>query len=56
MPDQLDDLDALRHVRAVVYAVIHSPRWTLDDSLELIGRLAEIDRRIAMIERLASNS
>jgi hypothetical protein len=43
-------------VRVIVYAVIHSLRWTLDDSLELIGRLAEIDRRIAMIERLASNS
>jgi hypothetical protein len=56
LPDQLDDLDALRDVREVIYAVIHSLRWTLDDSLELIGRLAEIDRRIAMIERLASNS
>ncbi len=56
LPDQLDDLDALCGVRAVVYAVIHSLHWTLDDSLELIGRLAEIDRRIAMIERLASNS
>jgi hypothetical protein len=52
----LDDLDALRRVRVVVYAVIHSLRRTLDDPLELIGRLAEIDRRIAVIERLASNS
>ena len=56
LPDQLDDLDALRRVRSIVYAIIHALRWTLGDSLELIGRLAEIDRRIAMIERLASNN
>ena len=56
LPDQLDDVDALRRVRSIVYAIIHALRWTLDDSLELIGRLAEIDRCIAMIERLASNS
>ena len=51
LPDQLDDLDALRRVRAIVYAIIHALTWTLDDSFALIGRLAEIDRRIGMIER-----
>ena len=56
LSDQLDDIDALRRVRTIVYAIIHALGWTLDDSLKLIGRLAEIDRRIATIERLASNS
>jgi hypothetical protein len=42
----------LRHVRSIVYAVIHTLEWSLEDSPELIGRLAEIDRRITLIERL----
>jgi hypothetical protein len=49
LPESLDDLAALLDLRSIVYAVIHTLQWSLDDSLELIGRLAEIDRRIALI-------
>jgi hypothetical protein len=52
LPDQLDEVDALRRVRSIVYAAIRALRWTLADSLELIGRLAEIDRRITVAQKL----
>jgi len=44
------DLDALRHARDILYAIIHSVRCTLDDALPMIGRLVEIDRRIAALK------
>jgi hypothetical protein len=53
LPDNLD-LDGLRQTRDVVYAIIYGLGGTLDDNLPFIGRLAEIDRRIALNER-ASN-
>jgi hypothetical protein len=49
LPDSLD-LDGLRHARDIVYAIIHALGGTLDDNLPFIGRLAEIDRRIALSE------
>jgi hypothetical protein len=55
LPESLYDLDALTRLRPIVYAVIHAFTWSLDDSLWLIGRLAEIDRRIALIERRSSH-
>ena len=55
LPEGLCDLDALRRLRPIVYAVIHAFTWSLDDSLGLIGRLVEIDRRIALIERRSSH-
>jgi hypothetical protein len=51
LPESLYDLDALKQLRSIVYAVIHAFDWGLDDSLGLIGRLVEIDRRISLIER-----
>ena len=51
LPESLYDLDALKQLRPIVYAVIHAFNWGLDDSLGLIGRLVEIDRRISLIER-----
>jgi hypothetical protein len=54
LPDSLYDLDSLTRLRPIVYAVIHALTWSLDDSLGLIGQLAEIDRRIALIERRTS--
>jgi hypothetical protein len=51
LPESLYDFDALKGLRPIVYAVIHTVTWSLDDSLGLIGRLVEIDRRIALIER-----
>jgi hypothetical protein len=42
LPESLYDLDALRRLRPIVYAVIHAFTWSLDDSLGLIGRLVEI--------------
>jgi len=51
LPESLHDLDALRRLRSIVYAVIHALAWSLDASLGLIGQLVEIDRRIALIER-----
>jgi hypothetical protein len=49
LPDQLALAD-LRRTRAIVYAIIQALGGTLDDSLPFIGRLAEIDRRIALNE------
>jgi hypothetical protein len=46
LPDSLYDLDSLTRLRSIVYAVIHAFTWSLDDSLGLIGQLAEIDRRM----------
>jgi hypothetical protein len=55
LPESLYDLDALKRLRPIVYAVIHAFAWSLGDSLGLIGRLVEIDRRIAIIERRSSH-
>jgi len=41
------DAQALRAARAIVYAVIHAVDFTLEESTALIGRLVEIDRRLA---------
>jgi prophage tail gpP-like protein len=42
------DLAALEHVRQIVYAAIQAMvHLTLDVSMEFVGRLVEIDRRIA---------
>lgn len=46
LPAELD-ADALRAVRAIVYGVIQAVDFTLDESTALIGRLVEIDRRLA---------
>jgi hypothetical protein len=46
LPAELD-AEALRAVRAIVYAVIHAVDFTLEESTALIGRLVEIDRRLA---------
>jgi hypothetical protein len=54
LPDSLDDLDALRWVRLIFYALVQTLSWSLDDSLDLMGERAEIDRRIAMIEQRSS--
>ena len=51
----LYDADSLKQLRPIVYAVIHAFAWSLDDSLGFIGRLVEIDRRIAIIERRSSH-
>ena len=51
LPEGLYDLGVLKRLRPIVYAVIRALAWSLDNSLGLIGRLAEIDRRIALIER-----
>jgi hypothetical protein len=42
LPEGLYNLDVLKRLRPIVYAVIHAFTWTLDDSLGLIGRLVEI--------------
>jgi hypothetical protein len=55
LPEGLYDLDALTRLRRIIYAVTHAFTWSLDDSLGLIGRLVEIDRRIALIERRSSH-
>ena len=54
LSESLYHLDALKRLRPIVHAVIHAFTWSLDDSLGLIGRLVEIDRRIAVIERRSS--
>jgi hypothetical protein len=46
LPDDLD-LAALKEVRPVVYALLHSLDLTLDEATPMIGLFAEIDRRIA---------
>jgi hypothetical protein len=51
LSESLYDLDVLKRLSPIVYAVIHASTWSLDGSLGLIGRLVEIDRRIAQIER-----
>ena len=51
LPESLYHLDALRRLRPIVYSVIHAVTWSLGDSLGRIGRLTEIDRRIAVIDR-----
>jgi predicted nucleotidyltransferase len=38
---------ALHELRPVVYAHLHALDFTLDEATPLIGRLAEIDHRIA---------
>ncbi len=43
------DADALRAVRAIVYGVIQAVDFTLEESTALIGRLVEIDRRLAAV-------
>ena len=50
LPAELD-AEALRAVRAIVYAVIQAVDFTLDESTALIGRLVEIDRRLAAADR-----
>jgi hypothetical protein len=47
LPAELD-ADALRTARAVVYAVIQAVDFTFEESTALIGRLVEIDRRLAV--------
>lgn len=49
LPNGLD-IDDLRFLRDTVYAIIHALDSTLDDSLPFIGRLAEIDRRLAVAD------
>ena len=47
----LDDLDALKRLRAIVHAIIYaSMRLASIHPLELTERLVKIDRRIAVIE------
>ena len=50
LPAELD-AEALRAVRAIVYAVIQAVDFTLEESTALIGRLVEIDRRLAAADR-----
>ena len=50
LPAELDP-EALQAVRAIVYAVIQAVDFTLDELTALIGRLVEIDRRLAAGER-----
>ena len=49
LPDGLD-LAALHELRPTVHALLHALDFTLDEATPLIGRLAEIDRRIALNE------
>lgn len=49
LPNGLD-IDDLRFLRDTVYAIIHALDGMLDDSLPFIGRLAEIDRRLAVAD------
>ena len=51
LPDDLD-LAALREIRTVVYALLHSLDFMRDEATPIIGLLAEIDHRISLIERL----
>ena len=51
LPDSLD-LAALQELRPTVYALLHALDFTLDEAIPIIGLLVEIDRRIALIERL----
>jgi hypothetical protein len=46
LPDGLD-LAALQSLRPIVYALLQALDLTLDEATGLIGRLIEIDRRIA---------
>ena len=46
------DLAALQELRPTVYALLHALDFTLDEAIPIIGLLVEIDRRIALIERL----
>jgi hypothetical protein len=41
------ELAALQRLRAVVYASLQALDFTLDEATAIIGRLVEIDRRIA---------
>ena len=50
LPDGLDS-DQLQRARVIIYPIIQALDWTLDESLPLIGRLAEIDRRLEMQAR-----
>jgi hypothetical protein len=55
LPDDLD-LASLQEVRPVVYALLHALDFTLDEATPIVGLLVEIDRRIALIERLQSSN
>jgi hypothetical protein len=48
LPARLD-IEMLREMRDTVYAIIQALDGTLDESLPFIGRLVEIDRRIAAL-------
>jgi hypothetical protein len=51
LPDGLD-LAALQWVRPVVYALLQALDLPRDEAAGLIGRLVEIDRRIARLPAL----
>jgi hypothetical protein len=53
VPDDLE-LAALQEVRPLDYALLHALDFTLDEATPLIGRLAEIDRRITLMKLLQS--
>jgi hypothetical protein len=48
LPDGLDR-DQLQQVRMIVYAILHLLDLTLDEAIPLIGRLVQIDRRLAVV-------
>ena len=45
-------LAALQELRSIVYALLRALDFTPSEATPLIGRLAEIDRGIVLIERL----
>ena len=48
-------LRSVRQLHIAAYAIIQELDGTLDESLHLIGRLAEIDRRIAALTPLSAD-
>jgi hypothetical protein len=48
LPARLD-IEMLRELRIAAYAIIQALDGTLDESLPFIGRLVEINRRIAAL-------